>query len=194
MNKNLRVFYKEQEVELINKGKIAHSGKFITEVKDIAGVVKGFQIWNCGWQDIADQVAYIDIRDIHNSWISDDNIKVVVEKPQVTLDKQGIILNYTPHTVNIIDQEGNQIQDFPSQGEARCQQTTKAVGVIGSVPITSTTFGEVTGLPKETEGIYYIVSRLIRQALPQRMDLLVPNDMVRDETGKIIGCRSLANN
>ncbi|MCD3245247.1 hypothetical protein G8S21_04695 [Clostridium botulinum C] len=110
------------------------------------------------------------------------------------MEKQGVILNYTPHTVNIIDSEGNKIQDFPSQGEARCQQTTTTAGMIGNIPITSTSFGEVTGLPEETEGTYYIVSRLIRQALPVRNDLLVPNDMIRDEVGRIIGCKSLANN
>lgn len=192
MMKNIKVLYKGQQVEL-KTGKV-NEYKYITEIKDINGVVKGFQIWNSGWQDVADQVAHIDIFNIDNSWISDDDIKVVVEKPQVTLEKQGAILNYTPHTVNIIDSEGNKIQDFPSQGEARCQQTTKDVGIIGNVPITSTTFGEVTGLPGEQEGTYYIVSRLIRQALPDRNDLLVPNDMVRDEAGRIIGCKSLANN
>lgn len=192
MMKNIKVLYKGKEVEL-KTGQI-NEYKYITEIKDINGVVKGFQIWNYGWRDIADQVAYIDIKNIDNSWISDDDIKIVLEKQQITLEKQGVILNYTPHTVNIIDAEGNKIKDFPSQGEARCQQTTKAVGIIGNVPITSTTFGEVTGLPEEQEGTCYIVSRLIRQALPGRSDLLVPNDMIRDEVGRIIGCKSLANN
>ena len=104
------------------------------------------------------------------------------------------ILNYTPHTVNIVNSGGEKIQDFPPMGEARCRQTTKVIGNITGIPITSATFGEVEGLPKEVEGTYYIVSRLIRQALPNRKDLLVPNELVRDEKGKIIGCKSLAEN
>lgn len=39
--------------------------------------------------------------------------------------------------------------------------------------------------------IYYIVSQLVKSALPDREDLLVPAEVVRDEQGHIIGCRSL---
>lgn len=103
------------------------------------------------------------------------------------------ILNYTPHQVNIILSTG-EIQSFQSVGNARCKQESKIVSTIANIPVSQTTFGEVEGLPKEQEGIYYIVSRLIIQALPSRKDLLVPNDIVRDNKGQIIGCKSLANN
>jgi len=39
--------------------------------------------------------------------------------------------------------------------------------------------------------VYYIVSQLVKSALPDRDDLLVPAEVVRDETGRIVGCRSL---
>ena len=38
---------------------------------------------------------------------------------------------------------------------------------------------------------FYIVSQLVKSALPNRSDLLVPAEMVRDEKGAIIGCKSL---
>ena len=38
---------------------------------------------------------------------------------------------------------------------------------------------------------FYIVSQLVKSALPNRSDLLVPAEMVRDEKGAILGCRSL---
>lgn len=110
------------------------------------------------------------------------------------INEQGIILNYTPHTVNIIDLEGKVIQDFPSVGEIRCKQTNEQIGQINNIPISSTCFGEVIGLPKEQKGTYYIVSRLVKQACPSRQDLLVPNELVRNDKGQIIGCKSLANN
>lgn len=108
------------------------------------------------------------------------------------------ILNYTPHTVNLITEEGA-IVDFASVGVARCSQKTTPVTTLETegykIPITTTTFGEVEGLPTESkEGVFYIVSRLVMSACTHRKDLLVPNDMVRDEEGKIIGCKSLANN
>ena len=38
---------------------------------------------------------------------------------------------------------------------------------------------------------YYIVSQLVKSALPNRPDLLVPAEVQRDSSGNIIGCRSL---
>ena len=38
---------------------------------------------------------------------------------------------------------------------------------------------------------YYIVSQLIKSAFPERNDLLVPAEVVRDSSGNIVGCRSL---
>lgn len=104
------------------------------------------------------------------------------------------IINLTPHTVNIVDAEGKEIIKFPSEGEARCTQAIIKVGEINGVPLTETSFGEVIGLPKEQEGVNYIVSRLVMQACKVRNDLLVPNELVRDQEGKIIGCKSLAKN
>jgi hypothetical protein len=42
-----------------------------------------------------------------------------------------------------------------------------------------------------TPNTYYIVSQIIKNALPHRDDLLVPADVVRDDRGNIIGCKSL---
>jgi hypothetical protein len=38
---------------------------------------------------------------------------------------------------------------------------------------------------------YFIVSQLIKSAFPDRHDLLVPAEVVRDSDGNIIGCKSL---
>ena len=38
---------------------------------------------------------------------------------------------------------------------------------------------------------YYIVSQLVKNALFSRKDLLVPAEVVRDEQGVILGCKSL---
>ena len=39
--------------------------------------------------------------------------------------------------------------------------------------------------------VYYIVSQIVKSALPNRADLLVPAEVVRDNAGNIIGCKSL---
>lgn len=101
------------------------------------------------------------------------------------------INNLTPHPVVLVAETGN--IEFPVSGQvARCAQTTERIGDLDGIPLSRSQFGEVVDLPKETDGVYYIVSRLVRSALPERKDLLVPNEMVRDEKGVIIGCRSFA--
>lgn len=105
-----------------------------------------------------------------------------------------MIMNLTPHTVNVCDPNGVISKSFESEGIARCSQSTSQIGVIDGISITSTVFGEVEGLPKEKNDVFFIVSRLVLNACPNRKDLLVPNELIRDEEGRIIGCMSLANN
>lgn len=104
------------------------------------------------------------------------------------------IINLTPHPINVLDTENKEIITLESKGLARCTQETIVVGDINGIPLTSTTFGEVQDLPEEQEDKYYVVSRLVLVACKDRKDLLVPNDLVRDQDGKIIGCRSFSNN
>ena len=54
-----------------------------------------------------------------------------------------------------------------------------------------TDFGKVTDLPDKADGIFYIVSGLVASALPDRDDLLIPHDLIRDDQGRVIGCKGL---
>jgi hypothetical protein len=42
-------------------------------------------------------------------------------------------------------------------------------------------------------GVYYIVSRIVAEALPERTDLLFPDGIIRDADGTPIGCTGLAS-
>ena len=53
-------------------------------------------------------------------------------------------------------------------------------------------FNEVEGLPEPQENTIYIVSALVAGAAKDRDDLVIPNDIVRDDKGNIIGCKNLA--
>jgi len=105
------------------------------------------------------------------------------------------IINCTPHPINLVNNAGELILALP-KGEIvpRLNQETKEVGNINGIAITSTFFGECNDLPAYNEGTFLIVSRLILTANPGRTDLLVPNELVRDSSGNIIGCKSLSNN
>ena len=103
-------------------------------------------------------------------------------------------INLTPHTINVFNDEGVQIAAFGSNGVARCATNTVDAGEIGGVPFTRTEMGEVIGLPDPQDGVFIIVSRIICAACPDRDDLVIVDQTVRDEAGRIIGCRSFSVN
>lgn len=73
----------------------------------------------------------------------------------------------------------------------RVIETTEDAGEIDGIPITATTWTEAPDMPAFKEGTFYIVSQLVKSVLPQRTDLLVPKQIVRDSQGNIIGCKRL---
>ncbi len=105
----------------------------------------------------------------------------------------GNIINMTPHPVNILDDANNQIMVIPASGSLiRLKASTVDVGWrVDDIKVTTTKFGEPEGLPDYKFGTFYIVSQLVKSALPSREDLLVPAEVQRDTNGNIIGCRSL---
>jgi hypothetical protein len=111
---------------------------------------------------------------------------------------KAVIKNYTPHDVTVFTGDTKVV--FQVEGEARVEQENVPVEFNSDVPVVRTTYGEITGLPKQqlqqdgTPTVYYIVSSLVVQAAKRdgRRDLLFPTDMVRDEKGRLIGCKVLA--
>ena len=103
------------------------------------------------------------------------------------------LINLTPHAINIVSSTGNPVVTLQSEGLVRCTQEDIPTGTIAGITITSTSYGQVEGLPSPAPNTYYIVSRLVLTACPDRTDLLVPNQVVRNEHGQIVGCQSLAN-
>lgn len=121
------------------------------------------------------------------------------------------IVNLTPHTVTVLNDDNGVRRVYPPSGSvARVSSTAKAVTEIDGVTVVERTFGKITGLPKLKPGHAYIVSRMVVDALERSMnncasnlerpdllisddvELLVPDDVVRDATGVILGCRQLS--
>lgn len=106
------------------------------------------------------------------------------------------LLNLTPHAVVLHRDDGTTETVRPSGTVARVSQVATRVGTVAGVPVVTTRPGPVTGLPafEADDGAGYIVSALVRLALPDRIDLFSPADLVRDASGAVIGCRSLEAN
>lgn len=106
------------------------------------------------------------------------------------------IVNLTPHTINVVDDENHVILTLPSEGVARSESSRELAHMLSigdaSIPVNRTTFGEVQNLPEPQEGVYYVVSAITAKAASGRNDLLLTDDTVRDADGRIIGCRAFA--
>ena len=102
------------------------------------------------------------------------------------------IINLTPHAITFVD-ENNQIKKViePSGNIARVGATTVTVGELAGIPVTTTEFGEVIGLPDKTSDTIFLVSSLVAGRVPDRDDVFIPNESVRDDKGRIVGCKSL---
>lgn len=99
-------------------------------------------------------------------------------------------VNLTPHSIIIVDA----LTLPPSGTVARCAATSTPAGTHGKIALTRTAFGAVEGLPEPEAGVVFVVSALVRAAVPGRSDVASPGDLVRDASGVVIGCRNLVIN
>ena len=104
-----------------------------------------------------------------------------------------MIVNKTPHPVNIVSPQGDVVRVYERDATPiRLKQSVVADHPMADgTPTSRTVYGEPEGLPERRDGVFYIVSQLVKSALPGRDDRLVPAEVVRDGEGNIIGCKSL---
>ncbi|NCD41662.1 MAG: hypothetical protein EOL88_06165 [Bacteroidia bacterium] len=104
------------------------------------------------------------------------------------------VINMTPHDINVLDDHGEIIRTYKVSGKQirLASDLVKDVPLEDGTPTVKTIFGDPEGLPEFQEGVFFIVSQMIKNALPSRTDLLVPAEVVRDGAGAIIGCKSLS--
>ena len=120
-----------------------------------------------------------------------------------------MIINCTPHTVLIVSSnnceydtrkrchtlmgEAEVLFEYPPSGIIpRVSMTQEVLGTVDGVTLKCNIYGQIENLPPYEEGTFLIVSAMCAQACPDRDDLLIPTDMVRDEAGNIVGCMSFS--
>lgn len=102
-------------------------------------------------------------------------------------------VNLTPYTINILNENDQEIMTIPASGiVARYSQSEETVMTIDGINVTRQTFGDVFDLPEPQDGSFFIVSRLVAMAAPDRLDLLIPGPLVRNDQGQPIGYRGLS--
>lgn len=112
-------------------------------------------------------------------------------------------INTTPHDINLMLETGNVVippsgLSFRVAADSEVVRTEQIEG--HAVEVRARVFRDVivfdgeeeVPLPDEQEGVFYIVSRITAEALPERTDLRMVDGTVRDESGRIIGCTGLS--
>ena len=103
------------------------------------------------------------------------------------------LVNLTPHILNIIAADGSTVY-IPPDGNriARVGSISSIVATVNGININRQTFGKVMDLPDAQDGIIYIVSRMVKDRVPDRDDVVVPGVPFRDTDGKVIGAWGLS--
>lgn len=102
------------------------------------------------------------------------------------------LVNLTPHTLNLIAADGSTV-DIPTSGNiARVGSISSIVATVNGININKQTFGKIVDLPDAQDGLVYIVSRMVKDRVPDRDDVVVPGVPFRDTDGKIIGAWGLS--
>ena len=104
------------------------------------------------------------------------------------------LINLTPHPIDIFDDD-RKVLTIPSSGMVRLSENVSLEETVTlnnvEVKIYKKSYGSAS-LPEPQEGTYFIVSLPVALAFPERSDFIIANDIVRDENGRIVGCRSFA--
>lgn len=106
------------------------------------------------------------------------------------------LVNLCPHFVEVLATDGKTIITLdPAEKPARVNNARRTLGFLTvgdtAVRVTALRSFEVRGLPDPVDGVYYVVSSIVAQALPEREDLLVPGNLVRSTKGEKIRAREL---
>ena len=105
--------------------------------------------------------------------------------------KNNVLVNMTPHALNIVIDDEVTIAVAPSGVVPRV--STKIEKIADG--IVTTKMGDVEGLPEVIPGKLLIVSALVKSAASNRDDLVGPDTSptgaIRDDLGRIVGVRGI---
>lgn len=103
---------------------------------------------------------------------------------------EGVLVNLTPHEITIV-LDGREVKIKPEGTVPRVEASAIAVDHFGEIPVYKTTYWGLEGLPPMTKNVKYIVSALVQKAANFREDLVIPAQQIRDEQGRVIGCKGV---
>ena len=108
----------------------------------------------------------------------------------MTKEQEKELLNFTPHYLNI--HSNGKVTVVPPSGQvARVTTSYNKVNTVAGIDVYSCVYGNVDGLPEPQDGKIFVVSGVVKSAVPDRLDVMSPGELIRDSDGKPIGCNGL---
>ena len=110
---------------------------------------------------------------------------IVRMKNENIIDSKAIFVNLTNHSIKFVSD--NSCITIPMSGVVlRCEEEKDHLSYTGGIRLNSREFNLTKKLPKEIDGVWYIVS--FKTALAtNRSDFITPSPIKKN--GKIIGCK-----
>lgn len=103
------------------------------------------------------------------------------------------IINLTPHSLNIHDENGEHIVTVPPSGTvARIEVERRLTGEQDDIPLFETIAGDCDELPAPQADTIYVVSGFVRATVPDRVDVFQPGELLRNDAGQVVGCVGLS--
>ena len=82
------------------------------------------------------------------------------------------IVNLTAHEVKIVNIEGEIITIPPSGKVAKVDVEYQKINEVNKIPVYKIIYKNIEGLPEPKENTYYIVSAIVKNAIPEREDVV----------------------
>lgn len=108
------------------------------------------------------------------------------------------VVNLTPHAVSVWGNREKPMVFEPDRTRPvpRVAVTRECVGNLqfeagGICFVYENVYGEVEGLPPQEDDTVFIVSSMVLERALDRLDLVAPGELVRNEAGVVTGCKGL---
>lgn len=129
-----------------------------------------------------------------------ENYKVLYEPKGYTIHKKKRkermkVINLTPHDVHICDEYGYVTKTYEASGMVARVRTSfyNIDDSVDGVPMVARVENGLVDLPGPQADVMYIVSNIVLDYCPNRMDLIAPAQQVK-VNGRVVGCRAFASN
>ncbi len=100
------------------------------------------------------------------------------------------LINLTPHAITVFGEGDEILAEIEASGEVlRLGERVLSTWEVNGIKVVDKELkAEGVKLPPKQKGVMYIVPLAVAQ-VARRSDFLVPDDLVRDYDGRVIGCR-----